>query len=125
MGIVENSPQVIRKKMLGSALRSILETVLEWIAAADLYTDILVLLQLLNTRHRAWTTITIFSLLAPFFACQTPFLMFLKEQVYRDKQNRLKLRLTGEVMVSPFMLVYMFALDVIFVINQALLFPLI
>lgn len=51
--------------------------------------------------------------------------MFLKEKVYRDKKNRLKLRLTGEIMVSPFMLMYMFTLDVIFVINQAFLLPLI
>ena len=44
MGIVENSPSVIRKKKLGSGLRSFLETVLEWIAAADLYTDVIVFL---------------------------------------------------------------------------------
>lgn len=44
MGIVENSPSVIRKKKLGSGLRSLLETVLEWIAAADLYTDVIVFL---------------------------------------------------------------------------------
>lgn len=69
MGIVENSPSVIRKKKLGSGLRSLLETVLEWIAAADLYTDVIVFLQLLNSPHHAWTTMTIFSLLAPFFAC--------------------------------------------------------
>lgn len=30
-------------------MRSLLETILEWIAAADLYTDVLVFLQLLNT----------------------------------------------------------------------------
>lgn len=65
-------------------MRTFLETVLEWIAAADLYTDVLVLMQLLNTKHHAWTTLTIFSMVAPFFACQTPFLMFLKEKVYRD-----------------------------------------
>lgn len=117
MGIIENSPEFIRRKMLGSLLRTSLETLLEWIAAADLYTDILVFLQLLDTDFHAWTTITIFSLLAPFFACQTPFLMFLKEQVYRDKKNRLKLRTMGHIMVSPLMLAYMFILDVIFVVN--------
>lgn len=98
-------------------MRSSLETILEWIAAADLYTDFVVLNQLLHTDHRAWSTITIFSLLAPFFACQTPYLMFLKEKVYRDKDDKLKLRSMGQVMVSPFMLIYMFILDVIFVIN--------
>jgi hypothetical protein len=90
-----------------------------------LYTDVLVFLQLLNTEHHGWTTITIFSMLAPFFACQTPFLMFLKEKVYRDLNNRFKLKFMGFVMVSPIMLVYMFILDIMFVINQALLFPLI
>ena len=106
-------------------MRGSLETILEWIAAADLYTDVFVLLQLLQTDNRAWSTVTIFSLLAPFFACQTPFLMFLKEKVYRDKDDKLKLRLMGQIMVSPFMLIYMFVLDVIFVINQAVFYPII
>lgn len=83
------------------------------------------LVQLLQTTHNAWITITIFSMLAPFFACQTPLLMFLKEQVYRDSKNRLKLRLIGGLMISPLMLVYMFLLDVIFMLNQAVLYPLI
>ena len=125
MGIVENSPQVIRRKKLGNALRHTLETILEWIAAADLYTDILILAQLLRTEHHGWTTITIFSLLAPFFACQTPFLMFLKEQVYRDRVGRCKLQMMGYVMVNPLMLIYLFCLDCIFIVNQALLYPVI
>jgi len=79
MGIVESSPAIIRRKKLGSIMRHSLETILEWIAAADLYTDVIVFLQLASTEHHAWTVITIFSLLAPFFACQTPYLMFLKE----------------------------------------------
>ena len=49
--------------------------------------------------------------------------MFLKEKVYRDKDDKLKLRLMGQIMVSPFMLIYMFVLDVIFVINQAVFYP--
>jgi hypothetical protein len=64
-------------------------------------------------------------MLAPFFACQVPFLMFLKEQVIRDRHNRIKLRVMGNMMVSPFMLFYLFILDIIFVINQALLYPMI
>jgi hypothetical protein len=43
--------------------------------------------------------------------------MFLKEKVYRDKEDKLKLTLMSAVMVSPLMLIYMFVLDVIFVIN--------
>ena len=49
----------------------------------------------------------------------------MKEQVYRDKQRSLKLRAMSVIMVSPFMLVYTFILDVIFIINQAILFPII
>ena len=56
-------------------------------------------------------------MVAPFFACQTPFLMFLKEKVYRDQHERFKLRAMGWIMVAPAMLAYMFVLDVIFVIN--------
>ena len=51
--------------------------------------------------------------------------MFLKEKVYRDKDDKLKLKLMGQIMVSPFMLIYMFVLDVIFVINQAVFYPII
>ena len=51
--------------------------------------------------------------------------MFLKEQVYRDKLDRFKLKVMGYIMVGPFMLIYLFILDIIFVINQSLLYPLI
>lgn len=67
--MIDTSTAVVRKKMLGSGLRRLLETILEWIAAADLYTDLIILIQLLNTHHNGWSTITIFSMLAPFFAC--------------------------------------------------------
>ena len=50
-------------------MRKSLETILEWIAAADLFSDANILLQLMATDHHAWTTITIFSLVSPFFAC--------------------------------------------------------
>lgn len=106
-------------------MRKFMETVLEWIAAADIITDFIVLVQLFHTTHDAWTTITLFSMLAPFFACQVPFLMFLKEKIYRDRQERLKLRFMGSVIISPLLLIYLFLLDIIFVINQAILYPLI
>ena len=51
--------------------------------------------------------------------------MFLKEQVYRDKLDRFKLKAMGYIMVGPLMLIYLFILDIIFVINQSLLYPLI
>ena len=106
-------------------MRSLLEIILEWIAAADLFTDVLVLLQLLQTENRAWVTITIFSMLAPFFACQTPLIMFLKDRIQREKGQNYRLNLMGQIMVSPFMLVYMFILDLIFIFNQAILLPII
>jgi hypothetical protein len=47
MGIVQSSPAIIRAKKFGNLMRHSLETILEWIAAADLYTDFIVLLQLM------------------------------------------------------------------------------
>lgn len=98
-------------------MRNLIETLLEWIAAADLYTDIIVYLQLYNTEHRAWATITIFSMLAPLFACQAPFLTFMREQINRDQQRRLKLRLLGFIMVTPLMLVYLTIMDLLYLFN--------
>lgn len=115
--IDDESALVKRRKACGAFMRHAFETVIEWIAVADFYTDIVVLWQLGQTEHHAWTTITLFSMIAPFFACQTPFLMFLKEQVYRDKDDRCKLRLLGYIMVSPAMLVYLFLMDIIFLLN--------
>ena len=112
-----------RKKSLGNGIRNLLETILEWIAAADIYSDIVVLLQLLQTDYKGWVTITIFSVVAPFFACQTPLIMFLKERILREKSVRLNLM--GQIMVSPFMILYMFVLDIIFIINSAVIEPII
>lgn len=77
--VKEESSALRRRKACGQAMRNAFETVIEWIAVADFITDMLVLVQISQTEHHAWTTITLFSMVAPFFACQTPFLMFLKE----------------------------------------------
>ena len=104
-------------------MRGLLEVTLEWIAAADLYTDFVVLIQLIYTEHRAWTTITIFSMIAPFLSCQIPFLIFLKELIYRDKTGKIKLLWLGRLMLSPLMLIYMFLMDLVFLFIQAFIFP--
>jgi len=49
--------------------------------------------------------------------------MFMREKLYRDQQNRFKLRFLSNIMVSPVMLVYLTILDLVFLINQALLVP--
>lgn len=100
-----------------------METFLEFIALGDLFTDMLVFLQLYDSEHRAWTTITIFSMLAPFFACQVPFLVFLKELIYRDQKSTNKLIVLGIVMLSPLMLIYMVVMDFVFLILQAIFSP--
>ena len=42
LGINDNQIEIESRKKLGGGLRTILETILEWISAADLYTDILI-----------------------------------------------------------------------------------
>ena len=51
--------------------------------------------------------------------------MFLKEKLYRDRSKKIYLRVMGYMMVSPIMLIYMLILDIIFVFNQAIVFPVI
>lgn len=70
--------------MFGQFIRTTVETLLELISVGDIYTDMVVLISLYETVHRAWTTITMFSMLAPFFACHIPFIVFVKELIYRD-----------------------------------------
>ena len=70
VGMTSDQKTIERQKKIGNAMRGLLETILEWIAGADIFTDMIVLNQLLSTnQHRAWSTVTIFSLIAPFFAC--------------------------------------------------------
>ena len=111
------------KKSLGIFFRFLLENVLEWIASIDLLTDVIVLIQLWETEHYAWTTITIFSMTAPFIISQTPFLTFLRDLINRDKNNRFKLRFLSVIVVSPLMIVFMFVMDIVFLLNQAFLYP--
>jgi hypothetical protein len=123
VGINHNQEILHKRKRLGNMLRKSLETILELIAAADLYTDLVILVQLFCTVHHAWSTITVFSMLSPFFACQVPLIMFLKEKLYRDRKHGLQLKLMCETMVSPVMFAYTFVLDVIFMVNQAFVYP--
>ena len=67
-----------QSKGCGRIFRSGFEFILEMIALADLITDVQVLLMLVKTDHIAWTTITFFSMFAPFYASQIPYMTFLK-----------------------------------------------
>lgn len=62
---------------------------------------------------------------APFIASQTPFLTFLRELINRDKNGRFKLRFLSVITVSPLMIVFMFVMDIVFLLNQAFLYPII
>lgn len=58
-----------KKTFNGSTfIRKSIEIILEWIAFGDLVTDYIVIQQLIQTEHKAWTVITIFSMLAPIYA---------------------------------------------------------
>ena len=96
---------------------------LELIATADLITDIQVLLMLMQTRHIAWTTIAILSMISPFLACQIPYLTFLKDKAHDSKSC--STRLLGLLMVSPFMLIIMTLMDLIFLLNSVIIVPII
>ena len=110
-------------------LKYVIEVLLEWISVADLYTDILVLVQLAHTEHIAWTAITVVTMIAPLFACQIPFITFLKDRVTKaigkNMSINCKLQTMSYIMITPLMIVYMTLMDLLFMVNQAFLVPIV
>jgi hypothetical protein len=61
---------------LNEYIEFIFNLLLELIALLDMSGDIVLLIALYNSEHTAWFTLSLLSMLSPFFVCYVPLLTF-------------------------------------------------
>lgn len=106
---------------------SLMEWVLEIVALFDWYFDILITIRLLTTTHTGLAAGTVFSMIAPLYASSIQMIEFLREKVIRrdPKKNNVLLLAFAWISILPLFLVLTLLMDIVFVINGAVLEPLI
>lgn len=122
---IESGSEQKKVELRDSPLVKLLELALEWLSLLDFASDALVLYQLWQTANTAWLTVTVISLLAPFFICYTPLLAFLRERFIKQKKFSCCFNLIAVISVSPLMLAYLALMDTVFIFNSAVLTPLV
>lgn len=62
--------------VLNEYIEFIFNLILEMIALFDMFGDIVLLVALFNSPHTAWFSLSLLSMLSPFFVCYVPLLTF-------------------------------------------------
>ena len=109
----------------------ILSLILEILSAADLVSDIIIMKAMVETAHIVWFSISIFTMLCPFLMGYGSFISLRIEDIketlrmdYKSHDNhRLKLVLQFLYM-TPFVLVYLVIMDLIYLSLTCTLLPL-
>ena len=125
--IMPPKPDKKYQKMVGRTFKSIFLHVIEYIALADFITDIYILIQLIDSIHIAWASVTIFSMLASFYICHVPYMSFLIDKLNKidDRKWTLKQYLICVIMVLPLMVIFLQFMDIFFLINTVLFQPMV
>lgn len=99
----------------------------EFFAVIDLVTDIKILYDLIKSEHIAWSSLTILTMIAPFLICHIPYLSFLTQKFNNLPYNKrdCKQKFFGFIMVSPLMILFLFFMDVWFLVVTVLTKPIV
>ena len=70
------SKKKIKEKVANPYFEFVFTLILEMIALFDMFGDIYMLLGMYKYGHTAWFTISIFTMLSPFYVCYVPLVTF-------------------------------------------------
>ena len=102
-------------------LLRLLIVALEWVAIVDLLTDLQIVRMLWKSNLTISLTVTVISMLAPFYVSYVPFLMSLKERINRSSEPDLNLTTVAFIMASPLAIFMLLVIDNVFILNTAFL----
>ena len=115
------------QRMVGRTFKNIFLHVIEYIALADFITDIYILIQLIESIHIAWASVTIFSMLASFYICHIPYMSFLIDKMNKIEAGKQswKQYYLCVIMVLPCMVFFLQFMDVFFLVNTVFFGPIV
>jgi hypothetical protein len=116
---------------ISTLLEKTFHFVLEMIAIFDLVGDIFVLIAIIKLGHYMWSVLTFFQIASPFFICYAPLINYWVQKgsfgIYESSANRIsfKNKALGFMVLTPIFVIYLVVLDLLFMINTAVLRPLV
>lgn len=95
---------------------------LEAIALFDMVGDIYLLIQMYAAGHTAWFTLSLYTMLSPFYVCYVPLLTFQKNRAKLQEETRF-LKLLNLASLTPFIVAYLLLMDIIYIIVSVIITP--
>ena len=68
-------------------------------------------------------TLSVFTIISPFFVCYVPLLTFLKDKQERSENNKYATNFLAFCSMTPLILVYLLIMDAIYIVSSAILAP--
>lgn len=95
---------------------------LEAIALFDMIGDIILMIGMYSAGHTAWLTISIFTMLSPFYVCYVPLLTFQKNRAKMQDETKF-MQFLNIASLTPFIVAYLLFMDVIYIIMSVIITP--
>lgn len=95
---------------------------LELIAMFDMVGDIYLLIGMYTFGHTAWFTISIFTMLSPFYVCYVPLVTFQKNRSKLQEDTKF-LKFLNIVSLTPLIVAYLLMMDVIYIVVSVIITP--
>lgn len=95
---------------------------LEAIALADMVGDIYLLTGMYKFGHTAWFTLSIFTMLSPFYVCYVPLLTFQKNRSKLEKESWFQ-KFINTASLTPFIVIYLLFMDLIYIVVSVIITP--
>ena len=116
-----------QKKKLGTFAKyfeKVFSYLLEFIAAFDMISDILFLIEIWKGNQLAWFIISIFTIIGPYYICYVPLLRYQRRTMIGDHPT-LAQRIALYCAFTPLVLIYLFMLDLLYLLNAVVLSPIV
>lgn len=97
--------------------------ILELIALFDMIGDIYLMISMYQTGHTAWFTLSIFTMLSPFYVCYVPLVTFQKNRGKLQKETQF-LKFLNVLSLTPFIVSYLLLMDIIYILVSVVITPL-
>ena len=94
---------------------------LEFIAAFDMISDIFFLIEIWRGNQLGWFILSIFSIIGPYYICYIPLLRYQRRNMTRNPT--FAQRMTLYLAFTPLVLIYLFMLDLLYLVNAVVLSP--
>lgn len=114
----------MREKRPNKYFEMIFNIFLEFIALFDMIGDIYALIVVYKLGHTAWFSISIFTMISPFFVCYVPLLTFQKDKAVEAGHETFLEKFLVFCSLTPLILIYLLLMDVIYIISSVIVTPL-